>query len=261
LNLPHNKGIEACGLTFGDFDRRKVVFVPVGSFECHSKMLPLGTDTYISIAFSRLFASAINGLVLPPVCYSTCPRTAHLEGTVSVSAGSFKAYLEEICISLRRHGFRKGVIVNIHSGCDAILKVLVGELFERKGIRVFYVDPYRSGDGRIFEGKSNSYKECSLLLAALKILGEENILKMVDASRVDEKTSRSREIEQIRKYGTVGFEYENPADHVAGAKDADINKGLAFYRDQAERFAHLLPSLEKYWKGGSTRRSGENAMS
>lgn len=250
--MPNKNKVNAGGLTFKDLNNKKIIFIPVGSFECHGEMLPLGTDSFITLGFCQQFAIKVNGLVLPLVNYAPCSTTIKLYGTVHIANEHFKKYLSDICTTLWKHGFKKIVIVSTHSGCDAVLKVLVEELFADKGIIVFYFNPFKSGakeiDVEVFGDRNNSYKECSLLLAALRILAEEEILNETLNRKSDEKQNRRPEIEEIRHYGTIGFHYDKPNDHVAGVADADINLGLKYYEKQIERFMHIMPVLERSWE-------------
>lgn len=241
--------MNAVGLTFNELSHEKIIFIPIGSFECHGKMLPLATDSLIAIAFCLKFAQKIKGVVLPCIHYTPCATTLKLQGTIHVTNDHFKMYLSDVCIALWNQGFKKIVLVNIHSGCDSILKVLVEELFVEKRMGTFYFNPFQSGaaelDRTIFQGKDRSYKECSLLLAALKILGEETILNRMLNQKVDEKQKRDIRIEKIREYATIGFYYDRPADHVAGRTNLNIDIGLKYYEKQSERFVYVIRKFEK----------------
>lgn len=245
--------MDAMRLTAEEIKGKEPVFIPIGAFESHSQMLPLGTDSFIAKAFCQEFVKVAGGMVLPPIDYSCCPHTDNLPGTIAVTHDDFKKYLTGICLALQKQGFRKIILINIHSGNDAIISVLVEEVFSQKGLRLFYFNPYKADaekvDAQFFKGKDNSFKECSLLLAALEVLGEEGLLKRTLSRAVEEEKEGRPEIETLRRYGKVGFSYKKSSDHVAGRKDASLALGLKYLQAQVNTFKEIIPALESCWKG------------
>jgi len=94
----------------------KVAVLPVGSLEQHGAHLPLVTDTVIACTIAREIAAAYPVQLLPPVTISCSHEHAAWPGTVSISARTLHAVVQDIAESLRRSGVPKLVVVNGHGG-------------------------------------------------------------------------------------------------------------------------------------------------
>jgi creatinine amidohydrolase len=93
-----------------------VAVLPVGSFEQHGRYLPLITDTAIACIISQEIADAYPVHLLPPITMSCSHEHAAFPGTVSISAKTLYAVIDDIRASLARSGIHKLVIVNGHGG-------------------------------------------------------------------------------------------------------------------------------------------------
>jgi creatinine amidohydrolase len=94
----------------------QVAVLPVGSFEQHGRYLPLATDTLVACAVAREIAAAYPVHLLPPVTVSCSHEHAAWPGTVSISAVTLHAVVNDIAASLRRSGVEALVVVNGHGG-------------------------------------------------------------------------------------------------------------------------------------------------
>ncbi|WP_217552107.1 creatininase family protein [Streptomyces sp. GbtcB6] len=94
----------------------QVAVLPVGSFEQHGRYLPLATDTLVACAVAREIAAAYPVHLLPPVTVSCSHEHAAWPGTVSISAVTLHAVVNDIADSLRRSGVEALVVVNGHGG-------------------------------------------------------------------------------------------------------------------------------------------------
>lgn len=94
----------------------KVAVLPVGSFEQHGEHLPLITDTVIACLIARRIAEDHDLFLLPPVTVSCSHEHAHMAGTVSISATTLYAVVNDIRASLRAAGIPSLLIVNGHGG-------------------------------------------------------------------------------------------------------------------------------------------------
>jgi len=94
----------------------KVALLPVGSFEQHGDHLPLATDTIIACIMAERLAAAYNLFLLPPITISLSHEHAGFYGTVSLSARTLIATVEDIFSSLEEAGVHRLVIVNGHGG-------------------------------------------------------------------------------------------------------------------------------------------------
>jgi creatinine amidohydrolase len=94
----------------------RVAVLPVGSFEQHGAFLPLVTDTVVAVALARAVAAEYSLFELPPVTISCSHEHAGWAGTVSISARTLYAIVDDIAGSLRRSGVDQLVIVSGHGG-------------------------------------------------------------------------------------------------------------------------------------------------
>ncbi|HYS35579.1 MAG TPA: creatininase family protein [Pseudonocardiaceae bacterium] len=104
----------------------KVALLPIGSFEQHGDHLPLTTDTLVACIIAERLASAYNLFLLSPVTISCSHEHAGFSGTVSISARTLIATVEDIKSSLERAGIGRIVIVNGHGG-NYVLSNIVQE--------------------------------------------------------------------------------------------------------------------------------------
>jgi creatinine amidohydrolase len=95
---------------------REVAVLPVGSFEQHGAYLPLATDTLVACAVAERIAAAHPVHLLPPVTISCSHEHAAWPGTVSISATTLVAVVNDIAASLLRSGVTRLVLVNGHGG-------------------------------------------------------------------------------------------------------------------------------------------------
>ena len=93
-----------------------VAVLPVGSFEQHGGHLPLITDTAIACIIAEAVGQAYSLFVLPPVTISCSHEHADFAGTVSISASTLTAIIEDIRASLESQGIEKLIIISGHGG-------------------------------------------------------------------------------------------------------------------------------------------------
>jgi creatinine amidohydrolase len=90
--------------------------LPVGAFEQHGHHLPLTTDTLIASIIAKRLAESYDLLLLPPITISCSHEHADFAGTVSISATTLSAVVQDIQESLLRSGIERVVLVNAHGG-------------------------------------------------------------------------------------------------------------------------------------------------
>jgi len=110
-----------------------IVIVPVGSIEQHGPHLPVEVDSTLGEAVSQLTARAIaargqQALVLPMVWTGLSEHHMSFGGTITLSLATFSALMEDICVSILRHGFRRIVLLNGHGGNENALRNVTDEL-------------------------------------------------------------------------------------------------------------------------------------
>jgi creatinine amidohydrolase len=102
----------------------RVALLPVGSFEQHGPFLPLITDTVVAVTVARAVGAVGPVLELPAVTISCSHEHAAWAGTVSISAGTLYAIVNDVAESLRRSGVDRLVIVNGHGGNYVLANVV-----------------------------------------------------------------------------------------------------------------------------------------
>lgn len=102
----------------------RTAVLPVGSFEQHGEYLPLITDTVVACLVAGRIAADYGGLLLPPITISCSHEHAGFAGTVSISARTLMAVIEDIDESLRASGVENLVIVNGHGGNYSLRNVV-----------------------------------------------------------------------------------------------------------------------------------------
>lgn len=100
-------------------ERDTAVVVPVGSTEQHGYHLPLCTDVVLAEALALETASKLGLLVAPAVAYGYRSRPLSgggegFPGTISLSARTLMALVEDVLVGLAASGFRQLVVLNWH---------------------------------------------------------------------------------------------------------------------------------------------------
>ncbi|MGK5533162.1 creatininase family protein [Streptomyces sp. URMC 129] len=93
-----------------------VAVLPIGSFEQHGDHLPLITDTVIASLLARRIADDYGLFLLPPLTISCSHEHAAMPGTVSISATTLYALVNDVWRSLEASGVPGLIIVNGHGG-------------------------------------------------------------------------------------------------------------------------------------------------
>jgi creatinine amidohydrolase len=94
----------------------KCAVLPIGSFEQHGDYLPLITDTAVATVIAQELAHAYPLLRLPPVTISCSHEHSAWAGTVSISASTLYAVINDIYSSIANSGLTSLVILNGHGG-------------------------------------------------------------------------------------------------------------------------------------------------
>jgi len=112
---------------------RTVLILPLGSVEQHGRHLPVGTDTMLATAVSVAAAERLAGrvAVLPPPWYGFSEHHMRFAGTITLTAPTMLALVEDVVASVVAHGFRRLALVNGHGGNIGLIDVLSSTLGHR----------------------------------------------------------------------------------------------------------------------------------
>lgn len=138
----NNKEVRLEALTHTEIDEldrsRSVVIIPTGAIEQHGPHLPLDTDAFLAtqVALSAARLARENGpvLVTPTVSYGSSEHHMAFPGTLSMHPTTFAQQVEDVCVSVVRHGFKRLLIANGHGGNTVLLAEVVQRIgFELEG--------------------------------------------------------------------------------------------------------------------------------
>ncbi|SFF18227.1 creatinine amidohydrolase [Paenibacillus catalpae] len=122
-----------------------LLVLPIGAVEQHGPHMPVFTDTLIGEA---MLAAAFEHLpedapiwLLPSVSYGKSTEHAAHPGTITLSAKTLMAVLEDISSSLARSGFHKLLLFNTHGGNADLLGMMAREIRIATGLEVYRLDP------------------------------------------------------------------------------------------------------------------------
>ena len=128
-----------------------IVFLPVGALEQHGPHLPMGCDAILSDAMAVRVAEALDGLLLPALCYGYKSQARSgggqlFPGTTSLDGATLTSMMRDILRELARHGVRRVVVVNGHvenqwfltEGIDLALRDLAPSQEQLKIVRCEY---------------------------------------------------------------------------------------------------------------------------
>ncbi len=92
--------------------------IPLGSTEQHAH-ISMATDAILAERVAVDAAEPLGIPVFPPLAYGVTPYFMGYPGTVTLSVETYERVIVEILGSVRRHGFRRILIVNGHGGNGA----------------------------------------------------------------------------------------------------------------------------------------------
>jgi creatinine amidohydrolase len=171
-------------LAYPDLEERRdaVHLLPLGATEPHGPHAPLSTDTLISTGICRRAAERLRGeldvLVLPPVPYGVTRYAADFPGAISISEGTLRSLVTEVCSGLDRV-----VLVNSHLEPEQVWTLRATGLplldVTRRANAERLTDEFRAGAGH-----AGRY-ETSLVLADRPELVDRERMRTLEAKMID----------------------------------------------------------------------------
>lgn len=129
-------------------DAGAIPVLPIGSIEQHSDHLPVDTDSSSALGVTIRAAEQCNEaqvLVLPVQSFGFSAHHRTWPGTISLSAATLMALIQDVAESLHNTGFRRMLVVNGHGGNEGpLLSACNTEICRGVGLGVVhYFNPGR----------------------------------------------------------------------------------------------------------------------
>jgi len=209
--------------------KASIVLVPIGSTEQHGLHLPLGTDHFLAAYLAQLVAEELGGIVTPTICFGYSANHMRFAGTISISGGTLKALVTEVCESLISHGVKKLVLLNAHGGNVGILTSTVQELNtkfpEAKVLSLFWLEIINQEVFSLLEqdlGTHADEVETSLMLKAKKDLVH------MDQAKREIPEGLPDDVRMLRKYlgqGVISLQQISKNGALGDPSLASVQKG------------------------------------
>ena len=130
---------------FEALDKEKPVIIPTGAIEVYGPHLPMGGDAIVADKIADMVADRLDLVVTPTIEMgdSLSLLTPAFPGTMVIKPEHFKGYLEDVCLSLIRWGFKKIFFLNTHVSNVFMITQLGWELEDKYQIRCASMDWWR----------------------------------------------------------------------------------------------------------------------
>lgn len=103
-------------------ERDAVVMVPLASIEPSGRHSVMGGEIHIADYFCAGVAERTDSVWLPTLPFGYAPGFLGFPGTISLEAATLEAVIYDVARSLVHHGFKRILIVDNHSGNEAIIE-------------------------------------------------------------------------------------------------------------------------------------------
>jgi len=117
--------------------------VPLGSIEEHGPHSPMGDYAVVDEIAART-GEATGDLVVPTMPFGYSEYFRHYPGTITMRPETLSAVIEDTVDCLLRHGLRRIVIFNGHSGNAPILELVTRRIRRERGLLIPSLAPTQS---------------------------------------------------------------------------------------------------------------------
>lgn len=109
---------------------RDAILIPIGSVEQHGPTGAMGTDALCAEAIARGVGERAGLLVAPTLSLGMALHHMAFPGTIALKPSTLIALLNDVVLSLARHGFRRFLFINGHGGNEATCRAAFPELYD-----------------------------------------------------------------------------------------------------------------------------------
>lgn len=125
--------------------------LPIGTFEQHSRHLPLACDNIQVTYFGEFIARALGAALLPAMNYATSLEQTGFKGTVTLRPETLMRVVRDIADEVEGQGFRTLIVVNGHGG-NYVLGPVARDINRRnRALKILLVDWWAFCDDGVLE--------------------------------------------------------------------------------------------------------------
>ena len=199
------------------------IIISTGSTEQHGPIGLIGTDTICSELIANKVAEKADMYIAPSIGFTPAEFNMNFPGTISISTKTFKNLLNEVLISLFRHGFKYIYIVNGHGANIDPIKQLMTQYKNRLYFKSWWdfpeVNQIRSEAFGDWEGMHATPSEISITQVNHRVI-QDNKLKTL-ANNPPKKLSKEFIISHS------GDKHDSPEEHYNSFPDGRVGSHSA----------------------------------
>lgn len=114
--------------------RGAVVLLPLASIEPSGRHSVMGGEVHIADHFAEKVAERTGSLWVPTMPFGYAPSFMGFAGAITLRPSTLEGVIVDVCRSLLHHGFDHIVVVNNHSGNEAIVEQAARLLRKENGV-------------------------------------------------------------------------------------------------------------------------------
>ena len=143
----HNHLLE--NMTFEEFkswsdqEESPVILIPLGSQEIQGPVVPMG-DFMLARRIAEEVAKRSGAVAAPTMPFGFAEYFRSVPGGIALSADTFKGVLRDILDNFLKHGFKRLVILNGHSGNYSLIDQVIRAVRNETGVLVPCINLWRS---------------------------------------------------------------------------------------------------------------------
>ena len=123
-----------------ELEHIKIALVPVGSCEQHGPNTTFSTDTGRANSYAKILAERLGNkaVVFPGVNYGLSLHHMDFPGTVTLRVETMLLLLEDVAVSISKHGIKKILFLNAHGGNFPALDGVIIKLKQEHAIEAYW---------------------------------------------------------------------------------------------------------------------------